>query len=188
MVGTEHAGDGPHLDAGRRHRDEEDGDAVLLALTLRRASQEEAPLRHGRIGRPDLLARGAPTVAIALGRRLQRRKIGARVRLAEALAPDDLAARDRRQVLLLLLGRAVPHDRRAHPVDAHVLRAAGLVMRPHLLAHDGLLPRRRAAAAVLLWPRHAQQALRGERAAEALGDVEVGGIVGERPGHGRPLQ
>ena len=85
-----------------------------------------------------------------------------------------------RQVLLLLLVGAEGHDRRADPVEAHVLRAAGLVVGPHLLAHDGLVPHRAAAPAVLRGPGDGEQALVGERLAEALGDVEVGGVVGER--------
>ena len=75
--------------------------------------------------------------------------------------------------------RAVPHDGRTDPVDAHVLRAAWLVMGPHLLANDGLLPHRSAAAAELLGPRQAEQPLLGERAAERLRHRKVGRVVGE---------
>ena len=44
----------------------------------------------------------------------------------------------------LLFGGSVPHERGPDPVDAHVLRAAGFVVRPHLLAQHGLLPYRTA--------------------------------------------
>ena len=82
-----------------------------------------------------------------------------------------------RQVLLLLRVGAEGHDRRADPVEAHVLGAAGLVVGPHLLAHHGLVPHRAAAPAVLGGPGEGEQALVGEGLAEALGDVEVGGIA-----------
>ncbi len=64
-------------------------------------------------------------------------------------------------------------------IDAHVLRATGLVVGPHLLANRRLHPRRRAPAAPLLRPGHAQEAALGQRPAEGLGDLEIGGIVGE---------
>ena len=73
------------------------------------------------------------------------------------------------------------HEGRADPVDAHVLRAARLVVRPHLLADHGLLPHRRAAPAELLRPRHAQQAAFGEQPAECLGHRQVFWVVGEGP-------
>ena len=80
-----------------------------------------------------------------------------------------------------LLGvRAEGHDRRPDPVEAHVLRAPRLVVGPHLLAHHGLVPHRAAAAAVLGGPGEGEETLLGEGPAEALGDVEVGGIAGER--------
>ena len=66
---------------------------------LRRAGQQEAPLRHGGVGRPDLLAADQPAVAVAPGRGSQRGEVGAGLGLGEALAPDHLAARDGRQVL-----------------------------------------------------------------------------------------
>ena len=109
----------------------------------------------------------------------QRREVGARLRLGKALTPDDFAPRDGRQVLLLLLLGAVPHDDRADPVDAHVLGAARLVVGPHLLAHHGLLPHRRPAAAEILRPRQAQQVAFGQCPAELLGRLEVGRVVGE---------
>ncbi len=80
---------------------------------------------------------------------------------------------------LLLLG-AERHDRRTHPVDAHVLRAAWLVVCPHLLTDDGLVPHRTAASAVLDRPREREQALGREARAEPLRDREVVGVVGER--------
>src|SRR5260370_41895415 len=144
---------------------------MLLLLAFGGRGEEEAPRRHQGVGRPDLLAGHAPApappppplspFAIPLhwpGRRQQRCQVGAGIGLAEALAPDDLTARNRRKVPAPLLRGAVPHDRRAHPVDAHVLRTPGLVVRPHLLADHRLLPRRGTAAAELLGPRQAEHA------------------------------
>jgi len=79
----------------------------------------------------------------------------------------------------LLLRRAEPHDRGAHPVDAHVLRAPGLVVGPHLLAHHRLLPHGAAAAPVLRGPGLREQTLGRQELAESLGDGKILGIVGE---------
>ncbi len=110
---------------GRGHRHQEDRESLLLSLPLRCPGQEKTPLRHGGVRGPDLLAGDEPSVTIAPGRGLQRRQIRPRIRLAEALAPDGLAAGDGRQMLLLLRRRAMAHDGRADPVDTHVLRALG---------------------------------------------------------------
>ena len=57
------------------------------------------PVGVVRAGGPDLLAVDDVVVAIAHGARLQAGEVAAGARLAVALAPDDLAARDARQVL-----------------------------------------------------------------------------------------
>src|SRR5579875_430170 len=145
MMGTQHALDWADFDRGILHRDQEHGDAVLLAFRPCRAREEEAPLRHPRIGGPDLLPADPPTLSVAPGRGLQRSEVGASIGLAESLAPDDLAPSDRRQVLPALLVGPVTHDRRADPVDPHVLGTPRLMVRPHLFTDDGLLPRRRTS-------------------------------------------
>ena len=80
-------------------------------------AQERAASRHG-----------STQGALVLG--------GRRVRLQR----PRVRSRDGREVPLALGVSAVGHDRRAHPIQPHVLRTAGLVVRPHLLAHDGLIP------------------------------------------------
>src|SRR3546814_10317640 len=50
-------------------------------------------------------------------------------------------------------------QRRPDPIDAHVLRGAGLAVGDHLLAEDELLPRPLRHAAVFLWPGRCQPAL-----------------------------
>ena len=82
-------------------------------------------------------------------------------------------------MLCLLLGSAVSHDRRADPVDAHVLRAAWLVMRPHFLADDGLLPGRGAATAEFVRPGDTQQSALGQQPAKLLRHLEIGRVIGE---------
>ncbi len=184
VVRTHHAADGPHLDRRIIHRHKEDRQALLLfllhLLPLGGAGEQEAPLRHGGVGRPDLLTADQPAVAVAPRGRAQRREVGTRLRFGEALTPDHLAARDRRQVLALLLLGAVAHDDGPDPVDPHVLGAARLVVRPHLFADHRLFPHRRPAATELLRPRQAQQVAFGQGPAELLGGLEVGGVVGER--------
>ena len=144
---------------GRVHRDEEHRDA-LVALARAHPGGQHAPLGHAGVGRPDLLAVDAPAVAVLGGPGLERGEVRARLRLAEALAPDHVAGRDGGQVLVLLRLGAVGHDRRPDPVEAHVLGAAGLVVGPHLLADHGLLPDRAAPAPVLGGPGDGQEALR----------------------------
>ena len=176
---------GPHRDAGRVHGDDEHRDA-LMALARADPRRQHAPLGHAGVGGPDLLAGDAVAVAVLDGAGAERGQVGARLGFAEALAPDHVAGGDGREVLLLLGVGAEGHDRRTHPVEAHVLGAARLVVGPHLLAHHGLVPHRAAGAAVLGGPGEGEQTLLGERLAEALGDVEVGGIAGERAEVVRP--
>ena len=179
VVRAHHAADGSDLDRRIIHRHKEDRQALLLLLPLVGAREQKAPLRHGRVGRPDLLAADQPAVAVRSRGRPQGREVGARLRLGEALAPDHFATRDGRQVLALLLLGAVSHDDGPDPVDPHVLGAARLVVGPHLLANHGLLPDRGPAATEFLRPRQAQQTAVGQCPAELLGRLEVGGIVGE---------
>ena len=66
--------------------------------------KEEAPLGHGRVRGPDLLARHPPAIAVADGGRPQRGQVRAGIRLAETLAPDHLAPRDGWQMLACCSG------------------------------------------------------------------------------------
>jgi hypothetical protein len=78
-----------------------------------------------------------------------------------------------------LVVRSVPHEDRAYPVDAHVLRTPRLANGPHLLAKCRLLPYRRALTAEFQRPGHRKQPLIAELTAEILRDREVGRIVSE---------
>ncbi|MDF2583940.1 MAG: hypothetical protein K0R33_2583 [Mycobacterium sp.] len=146
VVGAHHRLDGAHRDRRIRHGHQEYRQAVLfltgrLVSDLRSTHQQKTPLRHRRVGGPDLLTVDHPAVPVTHRGGPQRCQVRAGLRLGKPLAPDDFTGRDRRQVPGLLLGGAVAHDDRPDPVDAHVLRAAWFVVRPHLLAHHGLLPR-----------------------------------------------
>ena len=63
----------------------------------------------------------------------------------------------------------------------HVLGAARLVVRPHLLAQRGLLPDAGVGAAELARPAHRQQVLLGEPPAEGVGDVLAGPALTKAP-------
>ena len=143
------------------------------------ARRQHAPRCHLGIRRPHLLAGDAPTV-----RRRVRRGCAARrdrIRPPARKSPGTRSRRpdgDGRQVLGLLFGGPVPHQRRTDPVDSHVLRTAGLVLGPHLLAQHRLLPDRTTAAAMLFRPGQRQQPLGGQQLAERLGGGQVLRIVG----------
>ena len=82
------------LDAGRVHRHDQPGDAAVAVLAG--AHQQLAEVGHLGVRRPDLRARHHVVVAVADGPRAQRGQVAAGVGLAEALAPDLLAAQDGR--------------------------------------------------------------------------------------------
>src|SRR5213594_2122104 len=99
------------------------------------------------------------TVALDDGARLEARQVGARVRLREALAPDHLAAQDRREVGRLLLLRPARDEGRASVVEPdEERRDVGRAGARIFLAPDELLHERRAAAAVRARPRDARPA------------------------------
>ena len=119
-----------------------------------------------------------PAVALAHRARLEVRGVGARVRLGQAEGAEDLAARQRLQPLLLLLGRAVGQQRRAvgRVVDAHHRRqpAVGrrdLLERQHVGHHVG------ARAAPFGRHRHAHEAEPAH-----LGEQRARDLAGGLPG------
>ena len=108
--------------------------------------------RRGLERGPDLLSGDDPLVAVALGPRLQAGEIRTGVRLAEPLAPQLLAAGDRRQeALLLLLGAELQQRRPEEVATLHADPVRGLGGRM-LDVEDQLLCRRATATAVGLGP------------------------------------
>ena len=86
----------PHLDPGRVDRADEHRDAAMLGVAVG-ADGEVDPVGELGARRPDLVAGDDVGVAAKLRPRRQRAEIAPRARLGEALAEDELAARDRRQ-------------------------------------------------------------------------------------------
>ena len=127
----------------------------LGASWLVRAS-EHAPLRLVRERRPDLLAGDDVLVAVADRARLQRREVGARLRLGEALAPDLVGRQDRREeALLLLLGAVGDDGRAAHRRGPSTFAICGARARAISSKKIACSIERRAGAAVLGRPGQA---------------------------------
>jgi hypothetical protein len=141
------------VDARQCHVDQQVRQSLVFGHVLVGPAQQQAPVGDVRERGPDLLAVHHEVIALEIGARLHVREIASGVRLREALAPDLLHRKDRRQVPLLLLLGTVGHDRRpgeVHPYEIdEQLRRAGP---GHLLVEDDLLHVRCAAAAVLLRP------------------------------------
>src|SRR5204863_9405285 len=112
--------------------------------------------RDLRVAGPDLLPGDDQVIAVDDRARLQARQVGARVRLRETLAPDDVAAEDARQAVRLLGLAAAGDQGRARVAQADERgRDLGRAGARVLLVPDELLHERRAPAAELLRPRHA---------------------------------
>jgi hypothetical protein len=145
----------PDLDAVLLHVHQEVREAAVLGDVGVRAGEQHAPLGLVRERRPHLLAGDDVLVALAHGSSLERGQVGARLGLAEALAPHLVGAQDRREeARLLVVGAVGDHGRPAHRQPEHVghLRGAGA---RDLLEEDRLLDLGRAGAAVLARPREA---------------------------------
>src|SRR3546814_19645890 len=91
-------------DALARHVEEHEGDALIF-IRLVGADEAENPVGLVGVARPDLRPVDDPMVALVFTESLERNEVAARARLRIALAPADFAARDRVEILdLLLLG------------------------------------------------------------------------------------
>ena len=141
--------------------DHDERDTAMLGRIGIGADQRKHRVGSVRGRGPDLLSVDDEIVAVAHGARGQRGEIGAGARLAVALRPGDFTVEDRRQVLFLLLVRAVDDQGRSEHVNAGAAdrRRAGL---GELLIEDELLHRREAAAAVLGRPVRRDPMPRGE--------------------------
>src|SRR5881409_1301779 len=97
----------------------------------------------------------AHVIAIEHAARLQIGEVGARVGLGEALTPELVGGQDLLQMPGLLGRRAVFHQRRAEHRQPAAVHELGRLGARHLLEQDDLLGERRAAAAELPGPVHA---------------------------------
>ncbi len=120
-------------------------------------------------------------IAVPFGDGAQRKKIGSRGWLGEALAPDHAPLGHLAKIPVFLVRRAVAHQRRTDPVDVHVLRSARLAGRPHLLAQDEVFPGRPALSAIFRRPMRDEQA--GLRQARTERQRELG-----LPARARPME
>ena len=118
---------------------------------------------------PDLLAVDDVMVALAPGEGAQRGGVGAAGRLGDAeRLQAQFAGGDLRQVLLLLLRRAVPQDG-AHDVHLRVAGGAVAALGLHRLQDRRGGGQRQAGAAVFLGDQRAEVAGLGQRAHELGG-------------------
>ena len=110
-----HLPDGPNLDAGLVHLDDEVGQPGVLGYDRGRSGRPGSVAGDVGTRRPHLLAVDDPLLAVTLGPGLKPGQVGAGPGLGEQLAPD-LAGDDAGQQAGLLLGRAVGDDGRAGQV------------------------------------------------------------------------
>ena len=157
--------------------EDEVGDPLVLRGVLVGAGEQHAPLRLVRVGGPDLLAGDLPAAVRLHRARLQRRQVGSRLGLREALAPDLVAGEDRVEVALLLLLVAVGDDDGAAHHQAQHVRRERHALAAELLVEDRLLDQRRALAAVLLGPRDAGPAGLVHRLLPGAAELELGLVV-----------
>ena len=143
---------------GRVHVDDEHGDA--LALGARRIGAGEAGGVVAVLGArgPHLLAVDHELVAVESGPRLHAREVRAGARLAEELAPDVLAAQQRRDEGLLLLLAGVHQQRRPAHAEPDLERAGRDLEGLGLAVEDALVATGQPAPAVLDRPGDAGQA------------------------------
>ena len=158
-----HLPDRTDLEAALRllHRERETGYPVLPLGRRIGAGEQDAVVGFPRVAGPDLLPEDLPSAVFEHGPGGEGGEVAARVRLAEELAPDLLAAEDLGEEALLLSGAAVSDDRWARPAgpdDGDRARRAGA----------GQLQRDQV---VLKWPCPAAAVLGrpGRRSPAALG-------------------
>jgi hypothetical protein len=156
-------------DAGLVHVEEHETDALVLGTAVVRADQAEDPVGLVGVGRPHLLAVDRVIVAAIFGAGLERGEIGPGIRLGIALAPADLTAADRWQVLALLLLAAELEQCRAEHGNAEGVEGAAGTDARHFFSQHTHLVRIETAAAVLPRPvRHGPPPLRHALAPDHL--------------------
>ena len=153
--------DRPRLHARLVHIEQNEADALVLRRVGISTDEAEDPVGLVGVAGPDLLTVDDIVIAPIHRLRLQAGEVGARARLRIALAPANLAADDRRQMLLLLvLGAELQQRRAEHPNAEAVQRRASVDARHFLLQHLRF-GRRQAAAVIFLRPhRRCPAALR----------------------------
>src|SRR5262249_44305088 len=153
LVVARHLLERAHRDAGAPHVDQEQADAAVLRLRGLGTAEEEAPVGHLGVARPDLLPGDDEAVAVAVAARAQRAQVGAGAGLREALAPELLAGDERADEPLALRRGAVTQDRRPDQVDVRRRRRTRRAHLVELLLEEPALDDGGATAPVLAGPR-----------------------------------
>ena len=179
-----HVGDRADLDARRGHRHDDLADAGVRRPLRRRAADAVAVVGDGRERRPDLLAVDDPVVAVAAGRRLQRRQVAAGLGLRHPDAPRRVAGEDPGQELGLLVVAAVGDQRRAHLAVGEPHRGDRRTGRDQLLGDDQAIDGRASAAAELGGPGQPDPAEGGHLLGELVGvAVDPRVVEASEPSH-----
>src|SRR5262245_10443548 len=110
-----------------------------------------------RVASPDLLTIDDEIIAILDRACLHSAEIRARARIRVPLAPNLVTAENTGNAAFLLLFCAPVHDCWTNDIDAQHVSDARSAYASHLLLINGLLDKRRAAPAILLWPMDADQ-------------------------------
>src|SRR5262245_9135812 len=111
-----------------------------------------------RVRGPHLRAIDEEVVAHVDRSRLDRRQIGAVIRLRQPLTPDFIGRWDARDIAFLLFGGSPLHQRRAHSRDALKVDYRWRLGAVEFLVVDELLKERSAAPAVFFGPVDAHPA------------------------------
>src|SRR4051794_17110430 len=148
----------PHFEARRAHLHDQHRDPAVPGRVRVRAGEHAAPARELPPGDPRLLAAHDEVVVVLDRARSQRREVGARVGLREALAPDRVRREDRRDVAAPLLVGAEAQQRGAEHVEPHDVDELGRAGGRELRAAPDLRRGGPPAAAELGRPRAAHVA------------------------------
>ena len=192
LVAAGHEAYRRHLDAGRRHVDQELAQPVTAVGFGRRRGAEQADHVVGavRVAGPYLAPGQRPAPARRrFGAGLRREQVGARFGLAHADAERAFPARDARQYRALRLLVGVAQQHRAGLPIGDEMRLRRRVGGQHFLADDMAFEETALPPAVTPGPRHADPAARAdapaELAVERAAPGRVDGPRGDFPGQKR---
>ena len=166
----------PLLDAGLVHRDRERGESLVLRHVGVGPREEQAPIGHVGVARPDLVAVDHVLVAVARRGRAQRREVGAGIGLAEALAPTFAPADQSGKVALLDRVAPVRRDALHEIAEARTRRRA---RGRDLFVEDDVEHRRQVVTAEARRPAQPEEA-RVEERGVPLGLARPVLVVGRR--------
>ena len=164
-----------HGDAGRRPLDDEQRNAAAALGGGIGARGDDQDVAIDRIGDEHFRAVDHPGIAVAAGPRLQPGDVGARIGLGHRDRADRLAADDRGQIFLLLLGRAAQGDvdRRHVGMNQHRRGEAAEGRASEFLRPHHRRQRAHIGAAIFGRVAHAEKAERAHAAVDLARDLAV---------------